>query len=225
MATAEKLDLNHEISFGGGTTNWIVQYFYVLIAMACLFGCFLGLENATSLQANLSALGIRRSVSPTRKSKMVVSDFLAAVTLQYINILILLAYLVFVLKIDFGTKAAMILFTALIGVITGVALGTVIGVINRASSRMKDALLSLGTLFLSFLGGLMYGDMQDIIEHHVPIINRINPAALIKDAFYCLSVYDDYGRYTRNIVTLLGFSVLLCSITILVMRREKYASI
>ena len=54
----------------------------------------------------------------------------------------------------------------------------------------------------SFLAGLMNSNMKDLVEKHVPIINRINLAALISDAFYCINVYNDTARYYRNLVTL-----------------------
>ena len=34
------------------------------------------------------------------------------------------------------------------------------------------------------------GNMRVVVEKHAPIINRINPAALISDSFYTLNNYD-----------------------------------
>lgn len=43
----------------------------------------------------------------------------------------------------------------------------------------------------------MFGGMKNVIEQHCPVINRINPASVLSDAFYCLSVYDDAVRYQQ----------------------------
>lgn len=40
-------------------------------------------------------------------------------------------------------------------------------------------------------------------------MNRINPASLISDAFYCINVYDDMTRYYRNLITLAVMCVVL----------------
>ena len=64
-----------------------------------------------------------------------------------------------------------------------------------------------------------------MIEHNVPIINRINPAALIVDSLYALNIYDTYDRYIQNIVVLAIMSVILLSVSFLILRRNKYASL
>ena len=43
----------------------------------------------------------------------------------------------------------------------------------------------------------------------MPIINKLNPAALITDAFYCINVYDDPARMKTNLITLLIMAVVL----------------
>ena len=39
------------------------------------------------------------------------------------------------------------------------------------------------SMVCSFLSGLMNNTMKDLVEKNMPVINRINPAALISDAF------------------------------------------
>ena len=58
-----------EVSLGGQTINGSAQFFYALIAMTCLYGCFIGFGSAITLQANLTALAARRCVTPTHKLK------------------------------------------------------------------------------------------------------------------------------------------------------------
>ena len=49
-------ELVENVSAGGRTTNGNMGFFYALAAMACMYGCFIGLGSAMWLQANLSAL-------------------------------------------------------------------------------------------------------------------------------------------------------------------------
>ena len=73
----------------------------------------------------------------------------------------------------------------------------------------------LVTLLPSFLAGLMFGGMKNVIEQHCPVINRINPASVLSDAFYCLSVYDDAVRYRRCILILVIMCLLCISFSFL----------
>ena len=75
----------------------MLNYFYALIAMSCLYGSFWGMRNTTEIQADLSALGARRSIAPTHKLKAVSSDILAALVIHFSEILITVGYIAFVL--------------------------------------------------------------------------------------------------------------------------------
>ena len=61
----------------------------------------------------------------------------------------------------------------------------------------------------SFLAGLMNGNMNVMVDKSASFVNRINPASLIADAFYCINVYDDMTRYYRNLITLAVMCVVL----------------
>ena len=60
-------EFTREISLSNAKPSHQLPYFYALIAMVCLYGSFQGLTSAFYLQANLSALGARRSMAPRKK--------------------------------------------------------------------------------------------------------------------------------------------------------------
>jgi len=216
---------NKEITLGRGETDTFLNYFYALIAMQCLFGCYQGFYRVVNIQANRSSLAARRCVTPTRKMFMVLVDFTASVCTQFILLLIVMAYLIFILGVNFGEQWGFVILTGFVGCIIGVSFGVFIGSILKVRQRTAEGLLTSSSLFLCFLSGLMLQNMKNIVEHYAPAINRINPAALLTDAFYCLSVYDNYSRYTRNIISLIIISAIFCTVSILVLRRKRYASI
>jgi len=219
------ININQEITLGRGETDTFLNYFYSLIAMQCLFGSFMGLHRVINIQASLSPLAARRNVTPTRKMVMVLVDFAASVCIQFILLLVVLAYLVFVLQVNFGEQWGFVILTGFVGCILGVSFGTLVGSTLKANPRTTEGILVCFSLLLCFLSGLMMQNIKNIIENSVPIINRINPAALLTDAFYCLTVYDNYTRYTRNMISLLIISAIFCTISILMLRRKKYASL
>jgi len=214
-----------EVTVSGRTYDTSLSYFFAVIAMASLYGCFLGIRCPIDMQANLSALGARRSVTPTHRLKLVIADMLATFAVHFANVMILLLYMKYVLRLDFGDRMGGMILVCLVGSMIGVALGMFVGSIGRITEGIKIGLILAVSMVCSFLSGLMVTNMKDIIEQKAPIINRINPAALISDAFYCLNVYDDMGRYFRNLILLVIISILLISGSFLMVRRERYDSI
>ncbi len=67
--------------------------------------------------------------------------------------------------------------------------------------------------------------MKHIIELYCPVINRINPAAVLSDAFYCISVYNDSQLLIRSLLTLAAMSLLFIIAAFYRIRRERYDSI
>ena len=224
-AISQNMVENQQISLGNEDANMMVQYFYALLAMVCLYGGFLGLQSALHAQANLSDIAARKAVSPAEKLKSTAADFLVGVTVQFLAFLVAIGYMWLVLKIDLGSQAGFILLAGFFGCFTGVSIGLFIGSIGRMSRDTKSGLNIGISMFFCFFSGLMVGNMKDIVEKHVPIFNRINPAALITDCFYSLNIYDDLSVYFRSCISLIIISVLLCLGSFFMMRRKKYASI
>ena len=212
-------------SLGGKTLDPNVQYFFALIAYACLSGAFLGVRSSLDSQANLSALGARRSITPTHKFKLILIDMTVLFIIHFINILVLNLYLIKVLGISLGDNIGALLVVDFMGSMIGVSLGIAFGCLSKLSTDMKLGLTVAITLIPGFLAGLMFGNMKNIIELHCPIINRLNPAAVLSDAFYCMSVYNDAHRFARSIGILAIMSALFLLIAYLGIRRERYDSI
>lgn len=213
------------VSLGGHTINGTVQFFYALIAMTCLYGCFIGFGSAITLQANITALAARRCVTPTHKLKLILSEQIASFLLGYFDVIVLLVYLRYILKLDFQGKIGPMLLISFFGSLIGVSIGIFVGSLGKMKEGVKIGIILGISMICSFLSGLMNNTMKDIVEKNAPFINRINPAALISDAFYCINVYDDLGRYYRNLITLAVMSVVLVAASFLLIRRESYDSI
>ena len=222
---ADTRDLVQELSLGGKTIDGNSQFFYALIAMACLYGCFIGFGAAITLQANLTALAARRCVTPTHKLKLILSEQITSFLLGYTDVIILLIYLRIILKLDFQGQIGKMLIISLFGSLIGVSVGLFVGSLGKLSEGIKVAVILAISMVCSFLAGLMNSNMKDLVEKHVPIINRINPAALSSDAFYCINVYNDTARYYRNLVTLAVMSAAFVMASFLLIRRNRYDSI
>ena len=207
-----------------GNQNPYTNYFYAIFAMSCLFASFSSLDSTSRLQANTSPLGIRKCVSSGHKLTLILSDFSALLLVHFATEVIALGYMR-LLGIDFGEKYGAILLTLLLGCVFGLAMGVIIGAPSKFGYPMKVGIAISVSMILSVLSDLVAAGVKDMIEHHAPLINRINPAALISNCFYSLNVYDGYGRYFENLIILAIESVVLIFIGYLMIRRNKYASI
>lgn len=221
----ERVSFSRETSFSGAEPNIMLSYFYALIAMTCLSGSYWGLQNSTQTQANLSAHGMRRSVAPTPKLRIVLTDTAAAVVVTFAEVLLLMLYMVGALKVDFGSQLLFVLLVGFVGSLNGVALGTFIGTAFRQSENTKQSLLTGLTLSLSFLAGLMFVNIKDIVMQKAPLLSYVNPAALVTDAFYSLYIFSSHQRFYLNLGLLTAITALLCLGSFLCLRSERYVSV
>lgn len=218
-------DLVKEVSLGGRTIDGNVQFFYALIAMACLYGCFIGFGSSIGIQANSTPLAARRCVTPTHKLKLILTDQLASFALGYVDVIILILYLRYILNLDFQGQMGKMLVVSFFGSLIGVSMGMFVGSLGKMQEGAKIGIMLGISMVSSFLAGLMNGNMKDIVEKSAPFVNRINPASLIADAFYCINVYDDTARYYRSLATLVVMCVVLVMASFFMVRRERYDSI
>lgn len=208
-----------------GNMDVYASYFQNLIAMVALFGTTSGIFAATSNQGNLSAIGARKCVSPVHKLKAIIVKLSASICVQSLCTFISISYILFILRIDMGDKIPMIYLSGILGSVLGVSLGFFIGSATSASESAKLGMTMGISMTSCFLSGLMVGNMKAVIEEKCPVINVFNPASIISDLFYCLSIYDDYIRYIERAVLLLIMSVVFAAGGFLMTRRKKYASI
>ena len=217
--------LVEQVSLGGRTTNGNAQFFYALIAMACLYGTFIGLGSALWLQADLMPLAARRCATPTSKLALILSEMCSSFFLHFINVMILVLYIRYVLGQEFAGSLPEMMLVVLAGCIIGVSMGIFIGSISKFGEGVKVALMLGISMSCSFFAGLMNGDMKNVVEQHIPILNRLNPAAVVADAFYCINVYDDRSRYFRSLMILSVMAAVLLAASFVKIRRERYDSL
>lgn len=219
------LDNNNFEDNSNKNMDYVVVYFYTLIGMTCLYGGFFGINAINEVEANLSKRAARTSVAPTHKLKTLVASLLAGFIIQYAEVLILLAYLIFALGVDFGNQTLYIILLTLFGSLAGTTTGMLIGACNKKSENAKVGILISFTMTCSFLAGMMILDMKYIIAKNVPILAKINPVSMITDGLYSLYYYDTLERYFFNIISLIIFSAVMVFASYFFIRRKKYDNI
>lgn len=220
----EKQEVNLKNISNSNLSYMQIEY-YTLIAMACMYGGMIGLTVINNCLANMSNKGKRIAVSPNKKSIIVLSSTIGAYFVGMIGIGILMLFLKFVLKVDFGDNIGLIILLSAIGDLAGISLGVLIASVFKLSEGAKVGITIAITMVLSVLSGMMGVTLKYVIDKNVPIINLINPNNLITDGFYSLYYYESFNRYFRDIKYLLVFVVICMVISFISLRREKYDSI
>lgn len=222
---SENITYIKDTNTGTNKPNDVLTYYYALIAMTCLYGAFMGSKEVTAVQANQSAQAARLNLAPVHKLKIFLSSLCAVTLIQYLSILILIAYMAFVLKIDFGNQIGYILLASFAGCCAGVSFGAVVGAATKKGEGIKTGIIISASMAMSFLAGLMVARMKYMAARSFPILAYINPANLIADAFYALYYYNTYDRYFLNVGLLFAFSFVFYLIVFLLMRGQQYESI
>lgn len=224
-SVSDRTNYLKEVSAGKSAPDTTVNYFYTLIAMACMYGSFWGLKEVMAIQANQSPQGARVNMAPVHKLKVFTASIFAATTVQLIGIFALLGYLTLILKVNFGSQLGYIVLTCVIGTITGVTFGTCVSSIIKAGEGLKVGVLIGLSMLMSFLAGMMFDKMKYIISTKVPILGYLNPGNLISDCFYSLYYYSGHTQFFIDIAILCAFTVVFGIVTYFVLRRQKYASL
>ena len=202
----------------------MIEY-YTLIAMACLYGGTISMNVINKKLPNMCNIGKRISVSPTKKKTTILSSLISSYITQLIGLALLFIYTIFILKVDYGTNTPLIILLGMVGSLTGLSLGLLIGTIIKKNENIKIGILIGITMLGCFLSGMMGITMKYIIDKNIPLINKLNPAAIITDGFYSLYYYDTLDRYWYNIISLLIISLILILISANSLRRQKYDNI
>ena len=205
--------------------SYMMVEYYTLIAMACMYSGILGLTAINGCLANMSNKGKRIAISPTKKGTIVLSSILGSYLVSIIGIFLLLIFLLYGLKVDFGNNLFLVILISLVGDLAGISLGVLIASVFKLSEGAKTGITIAITMFLSVLSGMMGVTLKYIIDTNIPIINKLNPNNLITDGFYSLYYYNTLDRFYNDILLLSIFIIICFTISFISLRREKYDSI
>jgi len=224
-ALSQEISPATKVSVTDGNTDLYNQYFFNLLAMVALYGSLLGINITLYNQADLSPLSARKSCSPAHRFTGLLATLVSCILMETVCMTISVTFLHFVLDVDLGKHMGLVYLTSILGGILGVAIGFFIGACNSFSFNTKVGISMVFSMLACFLSGLMIGNIKPFIQQHCPIVNDINPAALISDSIYCLNICSDYRRFTIKIVTMAAMTAVLMILGLICTRRKKYASL
>lgn len=224
---SDRANYTKEISITANNSSHSVRNFYALLGFAAIMAAMVSMTAVTRTQANLSALGARRAVGATSRTKTLTATLLAAWMLSFACLVIAYCYMRFVLGINFGRDAAGI-FGLFVASLISTSLGAFIGALPKSGDSIKGGILmGLSCLFGLFAG--LYGPptqrLADEAARTAPLLQTINPSRQVTELFYSLYYFDGYEHFFQTVFILFAIAVVLFLAATIFMRRQRYASL
>lgn len=200
-------------------------YFYNAVAMCCLYGMLWGVRICSDSQATQSKQAARVNVSPLPKWKALGIDFLIGFSCIVIEVSLSVLYMNTVLDIAFTSHLGLLLIVLMASAFMSLSLGILVGTIKALKFEAKVGVISVITIFLNFLAGMMANTLPYIIDTYAPIVRYINPVDLIVRSFSMLYYYTDMQPVYLNVAIMLMIGSVVFVISYMRIRRVSYASI
>lgn len=224
----EVQDITEKVEVTHNPPKESVRFYFALLGMAALFGGQVGMIAICRTQPNLSALGARRALGATSRTKTLVATLGASWVLSFACLAVAYVYIRLVAGVDFDGRDMACIVVLAASSLLATAFGTLLGSIAQIDEGVKGGLLSGIVCIASLFAGL-YGspvmEMADAVNAAVPALQYVNPAVQISQTFYSLMYYDTYQRTIEHVLVLLAMTAVLFAISSLFIRRQRYASL
>ena len=110
------------------------------------------------------------------------------------------------------------------GALAGLSLGVAVSALVRGGENMKIGVLIGMTMLGALLAGMMGGGLRYRVDATAPLVNKVNPVALITDGFYTLYYHPGSDGLWADLGILLVISLVLIGASMLTLRRQRYDS-
>lgn len=203
----------------------LMAEFFSLLAMAALYGGMFSMTVMNNAQPPLGVIGRRVAVAPTSKAKLIISGIISSYLLQLVGLILLVAVCYFLFDINFGPNWALTILLTSLGALVGLSFGVAISALVPGGENMKVGVLISVTMLGAVLAGMMGPTMRYVVDQKIPLVNKLNPTALITDGFYNLYYHPGFEGFWQDVTLLLIISAVLLGASLLVLRKQRYDSL
>jgi len=204
----------------------VYMWYYVsTLVMGILFDYALGLRVLATVRADVAGSAMRVALSSSSKTRMVVYCLFAQLVSSLAKTAVHLLFMQFVIGIDIASKAGIIAVAIVATTVFSICLGILLGMFFKGDVQSREN-KTLGFVMLSvFISGEMIVSLPGYIEKYAPVINRINPATIFNKIFYRILLCENKGDLAMNLLILTIASLVMLTASIIILRRETYASL
>lgn len=215
----------NNVQLSGEKQDYVAAWFYTILGMAAMYGSLLGISIIKMVQANQSSEAMRFNLAPTSKMKGFGAIFAAGATIHSVNMILIYLYLRYIMNINFGSRQGYIILVSIIAGVTGIAVGAMVGVLVKARENLKIGICLAVSMTGCYLAGMMDNTMKYRVMQHAPLVEYVNPAGILTDAYLKLFYYRDLNYFWSDVVNLLIIMAVCMAVTIFVLRRQRYDNI
>lgn len=202
--------------------NW---YYYATVVMGIMFNILTGISIIEDTQADVSKGAMRVSVTPEKKSSILMQSFMAKFIVAFVITLIQLLIMNYIFHVPVGNRIPQLLLFVAVANLFALGMGEFLGLFLRGKINERQNKANALLMISVFLSGEMMCQLPGILQMKAPWINAINPATVLNFALYKLVYYESLEGFYYNILKIVIATVVLLTISILRMRRQRYASI
>ena len=223
-----KLSYTRNRSLTHFAPDQFARYYYALLGMVSMMSMSFAITSISTAQANLSAVGARRSIAPLPKWRQFSAILLASWLTSFLSLVVSFCYIRFVCNIAVGGREPLAILALLIASFTATAFGLLIGAIPRLSRGAKTgistAIACFGALFAGLYGSFAMS-LSDSISRNIPTFDLFNPVKQVSNLFYDLLYYDSLQPFMTTVGILLITGAICMTLAISLMRRRSYANL
>ena len=202
--------------------NW---YFLSTFTMGVLFMAMMGINLVGDLRADVSSVAMRYSVSPARKEKMIIVAFAARLIPGIVITVIQLLVMKYAFGIYLGKDLLKLALFVVSAVMFAISFGVICGLCFKGNVTQRGNKATSLIMVSVFLSGEMISQLPGIFEKYCPVINDINPATVLNMSLFKLTIGNSDAGFYLNIAKVIAMTVIFLTIGVMVLRREKYASV
>lgn len=201
------------------------RFFYALFGLVSLMAMSFAINNVACMQANLSPLGIRQTVSPMPRWRQMAAILAVSWFCSFASMIILMLYIRYVCNVGMGGREPLAAFGIAVAAFMSSGLGLLIGVLPKLDAGVKTSISVALACFLSLFAGL-YGtfamELSDLIDRQAPVLSMLNPAKQVTNLFYDLMYFDSYQPFFEAVGILLAFGFASLAGAAILLRRQRY---
>lgn len=201
----------------------VSSYYYTLIAMTILYQSIFMIYLTENFIPNRSVRSSRVSVSVTPKISFILAGFFVSFILQLLGIGILILFLKFVVQINVIYDISKFILIIIISTLFSSSFGFFLSnIINKKAGDVQSIAIGF-IMMMSMFAGMMSHEFKYAIDKNAPLINKINPAALIVDSIYNSSNLENNTRFYKNIglLVIIGLILFITGYIFILQTRDK----
>lgn len=227
LSAESEASFTERVSVTANPPSDSLRYYYAVLAFSTIMMSTIALTAVELVLANTSPLGARRSLGGQSKVRTLVPTLAASWLLGFACVMVGFLYLRLVFDVGFGGKEPLVVVTLAVSTLAATLLGTLLATLPMPSGA-KGGVVAFLSCALSLFAGL-YGpfsqDIGDYIARELPLLSACNPVRQVADAFFSLYYYDGYTQLAQSLMSLLVFCAVFFVLSVLFLRRQRYASL